>query len=133
MTPIIPKPRRKPKSVEGPIHLDVLAYLRLALPRAMIHHSPNEFGMSGAGIARQIAKAKHHGMVVGWPDIEVMLPGGKTLFLEIKAPKRKPTAEQVAVMAALQRLGHKVFVVRSVDEAAAAVAVSFARVAGDGA
>ena len=62
---------------EGPIHKAVLAYLRMRLPGAVIHHSPNETDMRGPTVARMIAKQKSLGMVVGFPDI-VAFWRGKT-------------------------------------------------------
>ena len=39
---------------EGPVHRQILQGLRLVLPGALIHHSPNEFGMNGPEIARTL-------------------------------------------------------------------------------
>jgi hypothetical protein len=88
----------------------------------VIHHSPNEIGIGNStAVARAIAKGKHMGMVPGWPDIECFLPCGP-IFLEIKAPQGTVTANQRAVHEALAALGYRVAVVRSVDDAAAALA-----------
>jgi hypothetical protein len=109
------------RDVEGPIHRAVMDYLRVALPGAVIHHSANEFGLSGPNVARQIAKNRHNGMLVGFPDLMVLWHGNFWAF-EVKAPKGKPTDAQVAVGASIERMGGKWAVVRSVDDAAACVA-----------
>lgn len=114
-------PRRARRDVEGPIHRAVLQYLRLVLRGAVIHHSPNEVDLSGAAVARAIAKAKSKGMLTGFPDILVIWAGQVWAF-EVKAPGNKPTAEQARVGADIVSQGGKWAVVRSVDEAAAYVA-----------
>ena len=100
---------------ESTIHLDILRYLRTVLPRAVIHHSPNEFGMAGDGIARQMAKARHMGTVKGWPDLEVLLNGG-VMFFEVKAPGGRLTQEQRQVGDELLEAGFYWAVVRSIDD-----------------
>ena len=82
-------------SPERRIHLAVLGYLRLRLPDAAIHHSANEIGLAGKAVARQIAKAKHMGMMVGFPDLMVLWRG-QALFFEVKAPGNYPTEAQKA-------------------------------------
>jgi hypothetical protein len=113
MTPI----RRKTSSPERAVHLAILQYLRLAMPRAMVVHVANQVDLSGANIARAIAKNKDMGMVVGFPDLMV-LPFSNLgpLFFEIKAPKGRVSEAQGDVHDALRGLGYRVAVVRSVDE-----------------
>ena len=41
----------------------------------------------------------------GWPDRIIFLPGGKTLFVEVKAPGQKPRPLQVKRAKELQKLG----------------------------
>jgi len=91
---------------EGPVHRAVLAYLSLMFPGAVIHHSPNEFGMAGAAVARQIAKHKSLGMVPGWPDLVAMTFHGP-LFFEVKA-EGGLTDAQVQVHADLRRMNYRV-------------------------
>lgn len=42
---------------------------------------------------------------VGVPDRIIVMPGGKTIFVELKQPGKKPTAVQRVVMKQLQDLG----------------------------
>lgn len=60
----------------------------------------------------------------GTPDIEVMLPGGRVAWLELKTPTGKARDTQKAWHARAARFGHVVHVVRSVDEAVAAVRIA---------
>jgi hypothetical protein len=114
------RPQAKRRDREGPIHRAVIAYLRLALPGAVIHHSPNEVGVKGRDIARAIAKAKHNGMIVGFPDIIVIWAGNVWTF-EVKAAGNYPSDDQCEVGRMIRAQGGKWAVVRSVDDAAEAV------------
>lgn len=49
----------------------------------------------------------------GVPDRLVCLPGGRIIFVELKAPGKKPTALQIVKHRELQRLGFKVLVIDS--------------------
>lgn len=53
----------------------------------------------------------------GEPDLEFTCPNGKTLFLEIKTPKGITKQQQKKYHEHLRKLGHLVFVVRSVNDA----------------
>jgi hypothetical protein len=48
------------------------------------------------------------------PDRIVILPGGRIVFVELKAPGKKPTALQERVMGILKGLGADVRVVDSI-------------------
>lgn len=55
----------------------------------------------------------------GVPDRLVLLPGGRTVFVELKAPGKKPTKLQLMQHKRIQGLDHKVHVLdskESVDE-----------------
>lgn len=55
----------------------------------------------------------------GVPDRIVLFPGSVTIFVELKAPGKKPTALQKAQHAKIQATGHTVLVIdskQSVDE-----------------
>lgn len=49
----------------------------------------------------------------GVPDRVVLLPGGRTVFAEMKAPGKKPRPLQRAVFSRMARTGHPVFVIDS--------------------
>lgn len=100
---------------EGPIHRAVLAYLRSRLPNAAIHHSPNELALRGKHVARQIAKAKHNGMVPGWPDIEVVHEG-RFMAFEVKAEGNYQSDTQKDCEALIRASGGLYAVVRSTED-----------------
>ncbi len=61
------------------------------------------------------------GAVAGWPDFVYLLPGGKSLWIEYKAPGKKPTPTQQHKINVLKKLGHDVIVCDDPDEAVKAL------------
>ena len=53
---------------------------------------------------------------VGIPDFIIAMPGGRTIWVEAKARKEKPTIEQLGRGRHLQKLGHEHYVVWNFDE-----------------
>lgn len=102
---------------EGPIHRDIIKWLRLALPDAIVATVKNEINKRGASIARELHQAKLKGVVTGFPDI-IVLPLahiGPMLF-EVKAEGGYPSEAQKSIHAQLAKLGYRVAVVRSIDD-----------------
>lgn len=64
------------------------------------------------GMAYKFASPSRRGV----PDRLCLLPGGRVVFVEVKAPGRKPTALQQAEHERLRALGFDVRVVDSLDE-----------------
>ncbi len=60
----------------------------------------------------------------GVPDFIIALPGGRTIWAEIKGPNTKVTREQAGALHWLNGLGHVQAVVRSLDEFLAVVKAS---------
>lgn len=112
--------RAAPRDLEGPVHRAVLAYLRAALPGAVITHVPNETDLRGKEVARTIAKQKALGMLPGFPDL-VAFWRGRVFAFEVKAGRNTASEAQLAVGLALEAQGVRWAVVRSVDEARACV------------
>lgn len=52
---------------------------------------------------------------VGVPDRICFFPGGRVVFVEVKAPGRKPTVRQEREHARLREYGQKVVVVDSIE------------------
>lgn len=102
---------------EGPIHRAILSFLRVAMPDAVIHHSPNELNLRGDKVAKAIAqnKAKGLGMRPGWPDLEVF-HNGTPYFFEVKAEGNTQTPAQKDIQAELQAQGIRYAVVRSIAD-----------------
>ena len=103
---------------EDPIHIFALKWLRLSLKGAVVHHSPNE---SPSNVNKGWKHRNYKmGTVTGWPDLEAIW-NGHVLFLEIKAPKGRITQTQEDVAVRLQAAGAHYYVVRSPEQAMAAV------------
>ena len=49
----------------------------------------------------------------GWPDITLILPGGRTLFIELKTKKGRMTDEQKQMRLMFMALGHEIHEIRS--------------------
>ena len=105
---------------EAAIHKAVVAYLHAQLPQALIHHSPNEGNRGGAKGFRDGARNKAMGMLTGFPDLFIYTRGVGH-FMEVKGPKGTLSDRQKEVRSMLQGQGAPYAVVRSVDDARAAL------------
>ena len=52
----------------------------------------------------------------GMPDRLVLLPGGRMGFVELKTPRKKPRALQLARHRLLRRLGFNVYVIDEINQ-----------------
>lgn len=96
----------------------MVALLRVALPRdAILHHSPNE--QRRGGRASQ-AILQGMGVYPGWADL-VILWRGRVLFLELKAPRGVLSVAQERFAEAVVEQGHAWELVRSPEDAIAAL------------
>lgn len=62
------------------------------------------------------------GMSTGWPDVIHLIPGGRPLFIEYKAPGKKPTTKQKKRIKYLKDRGYDVCVCDSKSKAIKAIA-----------
>ena len=88
----------------------------LRLKGALVNHNAN----SGSTAAHRVM-LQRDGAMPGWPDLTVLLPGGSVIFMEVKSEKGRVSQKQRAVHEYMRRLGHRVAVVRSVQEAVDAI------------
>lgn len=105
------------KTPEATIQKAIVGYLRTALPDAITHHSANEGNRGGKSGIRDGARKKALGQVAGFPDI-IVLHWSRIgpLFFEVKAEGQYASKVQKDVHEALERLGYRVAVVRSIDD-----------------
>lgn len=122
-TPREPQAKKAKRGTpERDLQRAIVTLARRAFPQVLLAAIPNEqAGASGDANARARfgAARKASGVLSGFPDLIACLPGGRVLFLELKAPKGTTSAAQDLVHARLYDMGHPVSVIRSVDEAAA--------------
>lgn len=101
---------------ESKVQREVRTYLtKLGLTSVSV---PNGSHLAGDRLARikQIAAMKADGMLPGFPDLIVLGSHGRTGYLEVKTPKGTVSQAQQNVRSMLERMGHNVDVVRSVDD-----------------
>ena len=119
----LPGARRSPRGTpEADAQRQIVAFLRAVLPRgAIVHHSANE--VRGAARSHKLAQAIAVGMGVhpGFSDL-LVLSEGRILFLEVKSKTGRQSAAQIAFEAAITAQGHAYAVIRSVEDARAALA-----------
>jgi len=121
----IPSRRRAPKRrtlkvSEGTVVNAIKS--RLALYGCLVQANPNEARSAAAGRGMKIRNT-----ILGFPDLTVIGPDGRTAYLEVKAPGAKPKNEhdrahwqrQADTRATLARMGHVTAMVRDQDEACA--------------
>jgi hypothetical protein len=117
MTPI--KERRKPVDRETPIHMAILKWLRVVLPKDTCSepwHTPN--GGQRSAIAGK--KLKDMGTKAGIPDLCFLRRegnAGRMYYIEVKAHGETLSAAQVEAVGMLEKYGAYVAVAHSVDEA----------------
>lgn len=99
----------------------IVQWLEVTLPDfSVVHHSPNE-GRRHVNFRNTL---KRGGTRWGWPDLEVFVPAAGfwspevrgAIFLEVKAPKGRPTDAQTETQQALRLCGCHVAEVRSIKD-----------------
>lgn len=106
---------------EVAVHRAVLHLMRVRLPGAVIHHSPNESGLPSSVARIAGVKARSLGALTGFPDL-LAIWRGQVFAFEVKAPRGRLSDAQAAVGAQIIENGGRWAVVRSVDEADAHLA-----------
>jgi hypothetical protein len=102
---------------EQSLQIALIQWLRVVLPAdAFVFAIPNS-ARRGVVEGRMM---KRSGTVAGVPDLCVAYRG-RAYFMELKAPKGRVSANQTGTMDALARAGCPTEIVRSVDEAEAAL------------
>jgi len=111
----MPRPPRR-ANLEHNLQARVLRYLTE-------HHMPDVFGFAipnaGRRTYRAAASLRAEGMMAGVADTCIMLPQGKTLWLELKDIRGVQSDEQRGFEARCVRLHHVYRVARTLDEAVA--------------
>ena len=100
------------KRPENDIQRSIVKYVQAVLPHGLIMAIPNGSRRSANGKPMNAAP----GLLSGAPDLIVVLPRGKVLWLEVKAPKGRVNMHQIHVHGKLSGLNHTCAVVRSIDD-----------------
>lgn len=100
----------------------IVSALRIALPRnAIVHHCANEVTEAGPRGARRQAILVGMGVHPGFADL-LVISEGRVLFLEVKSAKGRLRPAQDAFREIVLAQGFGWALVRSVDDALAALA-----------
>lgn len=97
---------------EEAVQREIIVYLDAVLPRALIMAIPNGARRTRTGRASNAIA----GLCPGAPDLVVALPGGKVLWIEVKAPNGHASSSQIAIHSAMKALGHTCVIARSQDD-----------------
>lgn len=107
-------PARKLRIPEQPIHEGIIELLALSAAPGVVYYHPANGEARSAIIG---AKLKRMGVIPGVADIALVLPGGRSAFLEVKASDGRQSPEQRAFEASVTASGALYGVARSIDEA----------------
>lgn len=106
---------------EADIQRQIVALLRAVLPKgAIVHHAANEVGGGGRHARTRQAILTGMGVHAGFSDLAV-LAEGRALFLEVKSARGRLSPAQTAFRDAVQVQGFAWALVRSPEDALAAL------------
>ena len=106
------KPSTKRGREEAQTQHAAMTAVPLMVPGALPFAVPN----GGSRDVREAVQLKRQGVVAGWPDVGVVLPGGTCVWLEFKSTKGRLSPQQRHIHDLLRALGAEVAVVRSLED-----------------
>ena len=104
---------------ERQVQRAILKMAATCFPDVLIHHSPGGAHLAGSTTARfkQMGALKGDGLKNGFPDLVCLWTGG-ICFMEVKRPKlSRVSPEQKEMIERIEGMGHRIAVVRSVEDA----------------
>ena len=109
------------KTPEADAQRAIVALLRVVLPRgSIVHHSPNEVGFGGARARNRQAILDGMGVFRGFSDL-LVVSEGRVMFLEVKSRAGRLSDAQERFRDMVQAQGLPWALVRSQDDAVAAL------------
>jgi hypothetical protein len=112
---IEPAQRQRDLNAEARIQAAIVEWIRVAAPAVMVFAVPLR-------TKAEAARMRWTGVLAGVPDLVVIAPGGRALFLEVKTEAGRLSADQRDVHDRLVSLGTPSAIVRSIDDARLAFA-----------
>jgi hypothetical protein len=103
-------------NAEARIQAAIVAFVRAVAPQVLIFADPN----GGLRTQAEAARLKWTGVLAGVPDLVVIGPGGRALFLEVKTETGSLSASQREMFDRLTSAGTAPAIVRWVDDVRAA-------------
>ena len=115
------RPRAPRKYPEHDVQRAIVSLLRAVIPApAVVHHANNSVGMGGRRAVVQGGILKALGVHAGFADL-IVLAQGRAVFLEVKSGTGSLSPAQRIFRDAVQEMGFAWALVRSVEDALAAV------------
>lgn len=100
------------KVSENDIQRQIVDWIRACAPYCVVAAIPNGSRRTASGRAANGVP----GLTPGVPDLVVILPAGQVLWLEVKSEKGRVSDAQFAFHTRLNGLGHRVGVVRCLED-----------------
>ena len=100
------------KQEESTLQTSCVKWFRLQYPNLVIYAVPN----GGSRNVREAERLKSEGVLAGVADLVVLLPQGKSLYIEMKVKGNKQTLNQKEFQQKAEVLGHKYYVCYSFED-----------------
>ena len=98
---------------ESRIQAAIVDYVRTCAPQCIVAAVPN----GGLRSKREAHLLKWTGVLAGIPDLFVLAPGGRTIFIEVKTDAGRMSPEQTEMRARIEALGFVSVICRSINDA----------------
>ena len=100
------------KHQESTLQTSCVKWFRLQYPNLVIYAVPN----GGSRNVREAQRLKAEGVLAGVADLNVLLPNGKIIYIEMKVIGNRQTDTQTDFQQPAESLGSKSYVCYSFDE-----------------
>ena len=100
------------KHQESSLQTQCVNWFRYQYPHLVIYAVPN----GGSRNVREAQRLKSEGVLAGVADLTILLPQGKSLYIEMKVKGNRQTPNQKEFQQKAEALGHKYYVCYSFEE-----------------
>lgn len=100
------------KHQESSLQTQCVKWFRLQYPNLVIYAVPN----GGSRNVREAQRLKSEGVLAGVADLTILLPQGKSLYIEMKVKGNRQTSNQKEFQQKAEALGHKYYVCYNFEE-----------------
>lgn len=100
------------KHQESSLQTQCVKWFRYQYPHFVIYAVPN----GGSRNVREAQRLKSEGVLAGVADLTILLPQGKSLYIEMKVKGNRQTPNQKEFQQKAEALGHKYYVCYSFED-----------------
>ena len=100
------------KHQESSLQTQCVKWFRYQYPHLVIYAVPN----GGSRNVREAQRLKSEGVLAGVADLTILLPQGKSLYIEMKVKGNRQTLNQKEFQQKAEALGHKYCVCYSFED-----------------